>query len=129
MTTDLSVLIVDDDPLVLGAMSRVLDQLHPSAIVAIRSPRHALDEIERTGRTFDLVLADLTMGEMGGDEFLAEIRRVMPRAKRVLMTGRSLTTASEFEPGLVDVVLIKPFHNDDLISVLETVAPVSQVPR
>ena len=117
----LSVLIVDDDPLVLGAMSRVIDVLHPDAVLAIRSPRHALDEIERTGRTFDVVFADLTMGEMPGDEFLAEIRRVLPAAKRVLCTGRSLTTASEFPPGLVDVVLLKPFHNDDLIAVLDTV--------
>jgi CheY-like chemotaxis protein len=123
VTPPLSVLIVDDDPLVLGAMSRVLDSCRPETLLAIRSPRLALAELERTGRTFDVVFADLGMGELPGDEFLAEIRRIMPAAKRVLVTGRSLTLASDFEPGLVDVVLIKPFHNDDLIAVLDMVAP------
>ena len=121
--TPLRVLIVDDDPELLKVMAKVIETRKCDTVVAVRSPHLALEAITRDGQEFDIVFADLLMPRMSGDAFLGHIRELLPRARRVLITGFSGLLATELEEGLVDDIIEKPFDNADLIAVLDLAQP------
>src|SRR5690606_4727066 len=62
------VLVVDDDPLVLRSLTRVLAR--DFEVAAARNGREALDLV-RAGGTFDAMLCDLMMPELSGIELHA----------------------------------------------------------
>ncbi|HVJ91560.1 MAG TPA: response regulator [Labilithrix sp.] len=80
------VLIVDDDPLVLRSLTRVLAR--DFEIASARNGREALDLV-RAGGNFDAMLCDLTMPELSGIELHELLSRDDPElAKRtVFLTG------------------------------------------
>jgi len=65
------ILLVDDEPAVLGALRRCLEREHD--VVACGDPREAAEHIER-GAAFDVVFCDLMMPSLNGND-LYEIAR------------------------------------------------------
>ena len=70
-------MIVDDEPNVTAAIERLLASEHDT--VALTSPRAALDLISR-GEQFDVILCDLAMPELSGQEMYEELCRGSPDA-------------------------------------------------
>lgn len=112
------VLLVDDEELVLSAVSRLLRRQFD--VVTARSVE---DAIARAAvMKLDAVVTDHWLGE-GGDglELLRHVRRQSPETLRVLVTGTSDEKfADERESGLIQVFLEKPFVAQDLITALQT---------
>ena len=80
------ILVVDDDPMLLRALTEVVRSRVAGAIVeACRSAREALEKIE--AEDYDVVVSDLLMGGMHGLELLDCIRGVRPTTMVVLITG------------------------------------------
>jgi PAS domain S-box-containing protein len=107
------VLAVDDEPLVTGALRRMLRQhdFHSE-----NSPRAALERL-RTGERFDVILCDLMMPEMTGMDLLAELERVAPdQARRVIfLTGGAVSKrAAMFLGSVKNLCLEKPFNTEKL---------------
>ncbi|MFO1501679.1 MAG: response regulator [Verrucomicrobiota bacterium] len=107
----LRILLVEDDPLVRRSVEMLLTHLGHS-VEAAESGTDALAKMERT--EFSLVLADLHMPGMKGDELAREIRRLRPKVPIVLITGSGSRPPS---PEFVRV-LNKPFAIDELRDVL-----------
>jgi CheY-like chemotaxis protein len=84
-TTPLSVLVVDDDPLVLENAVAMLEDLG-HRVVQARSGQEALDLLNATSR-LDLVITDQAMPEMTGLELLSRIRETRPELNAILATG------------------------------------------
>lgn len=105
------VLVVDDEPNVLSAVTRDLtvrerfDDLH-AALLHADDPEHSsahrdfrfnvhtatspLQALERARQViFDVVVADYLMPEMDGLRFLEAIRKIQPDATRVLFSGHA----------------------------------------
>lgn len=82
------VLVVDDEPIVLQALSRVLEKAG-ARVVAVDSGDAALALLARESReaSFDVVLLDLAMPGRPGDEVLAEIRARWPELGVVVLSG------------------------------------------
>ena len=80
-----SVLIVDDEPGILEALSSFLDALEGFTSVPVPSANEALSRIEK--QSFDLVLSDVRMEGMDGYTFLAELRKGYPNLPVILITG------------------------------------------
>ena len=80
------VLVVDDDPLVLRSLTRVLAR--DFEVASARNGREALDMV-RAGGTFDVMLCDLMMPELSGIELHSLISEDDPElAKRtIFLTG------------------------------------------
>jgi PAS domain S-box-containing protein len=83
---DLRVLVVDDDPLLLEAVTRQLASLgletEPYTDAAA-----AVVRVRTTRRPFDLVITDLDMPGLSGRELAAEVRAVKPEMPIVVLSA------------------------------------------
>ncbi len=107
---NLTVLVVDDDPLVLTNMAAMLEDLGHTVHEA-SSGREALAILGREN-AIDLVLTDQAMPQMTGAELIEEIKSRRPKLPIILATG-----FAELPPNidpLQQVTLAKPFVQHDL---------------
>src|SRR3954465_15133705 len=75
------ILVVDDDALILQALSKVLEN-EGHEVVGHTDPRKALEE-----KDFALVVTDFMMPHINGIELLAELRQKQPSSVRLLLTA------------------------------------------
>jgi CheY-like chemotaxis protein len=80
------VLCVDDEPEVLEGLKDHLRRRYE--VVVATSGKTALEMLERD-RSVAVVVSDMRMPEMDGATFLAEARRLVPSAARILLTGQT----------------------------------------
>jgi CheY-like chemotaxis protein len=80
----ITILVVDDEPAVLALVRRCLDDQRVTLIEA-SSGKDAL-ELIMVGQDLDLVITDLRMLEMEGDELARQVRAVEPDVK--VLVGR-----------------------------------------
>lgn len=119
------VLVVDDDPLVLRALTRILAR--DFEVAAARNGREALDMV-RAGGIFDAMLCDLMMPELSGIELHEVLVQDDPElAKRtVFLTGGAFSgSAQTFLDTVGQPHLEKPV---DLKTVRDLLLSLSQPP-
>lgn len=83
----LIILAVDDEPGVLALVRRCLDDDRVTLLEAA-SGRDALEHLT-PGRPLDLLLTDLRMPDMEGDELAREFRGVQPDLKVLYLTSHA----------------------------------------
>ncbi len=101
------ILLVDDDVCVLASLRRLLIR-RGFEVIALASPRVAVAQMEALQP--DVVLTDLWMPELTGDNVLAEAARLVPRARRVLMS------AVADAPGARHFFISKPWEEQELLA-------------
>ncbi len=79
-----SILVIDDDPLTLHALSKILRKFE-FRVVKCENAVKAMSIFSDTG--FDAVLTDIIMPEISGLEFVDIIRRMNTEVPVILMTG------------------------------------------
>jgi response regulator RpfG family c-di-GMP phosphodiesterase len=79
-----TILIVDDEPIVLSALKQTLEREN-FHVVACASPLKALSILAE--RDFSVIISDQKMPEMLGLDFLIESRTLRPQASRILVTA------------------------------------------
>jgi PAS domain S-box-containing protein len=109
----ITILVVDDDPLVLVNTAAMLDDLGHRVIEA-SSGHQALQLLRRT-ESIDLVIADQMMPNMTGIELIAAIRADRPDMPVVLSTGYGELPAGA-DPGLLKIS--KPYQQAALARVV-----------
>jgi PAS domain S-box-containing protein len=108
--TEGRVLVVDDEPDVLDVARRTLQRVG-LAIEAHAHPAEALAAFKFDSGAFVVVLTDLSMPQMSGLEFAAEIRRLNPHVPIVIMTGHLTDSAQASATSLGNIQFIrKPFE-------------------
>jgi DNA-binding NtrC family response regulator len=112
-----TLLLVDDEPNLLAALSRLLVG-HGFAVATASSAADAL--VLLAERAFDAIVSDESMGGRSGCSLLAEVASKYPSTVRILLTGHaSLTVAQRaINEGHVHRLLFKPIAAD---TVAETV--------
>ena len=122
------ILAVDDEPPVLAAVARDLRRGFGERyrIMRASSGAEALDllaEIRRRGEQVALLVADQRMPGMAGTDYLVQARRLVPEAKRVLLTAYADTEAAiaAINEVSLDYYLLKPWDppEEQLIPVVE----------
>jgi response regulator RpfG family c-di-GMP phosphodiesterase len=106
------ILVVDDDPLILAALSRIL-QSEGYEVITHTDPAQAAKE-----QGFQVVLTDFMMPLLNGVELLRTLREKNPRAVRLMLTAAAdFRTASEaVNRGEVFRLLGKPWSLSELTS-------------
>ena len=109
-----SVLVVDDEPVVLQLFSRVLSEKGLRTRTA-SSAEEALKLLEQGG--IACVLADKNMPGMDGIEMLRRVREAQPHCAFIVMTGYASTESAieALRLGAVDY-LQKPFEDLDVVA-------------
>jgi len=120
MSADRLVLVVDDDAIVLRILA---DQIARAGylVTAAASIAEARRHLGQT--SFAVVVADQSMPELSGIDFLRECGAIQPLASRVLVTGNfGLPEVDRaLREGEICRLLIKPWTRFDLISLFEQV--------
>jgi DNA-binding NtrC family response regulator len=109
------VLVIDDEPIVLESVRRVLADFQTDLA---QSSRQGLDWA--LAREYDLVLTDIRMPEIGGMRILRDIKRARPAVPVVIFTGYA-TVASAVQAmklGAADYIE-KPFTPDLLLATVQ----------
>jgi DNA-binding NtrC family response regulator len=122
------VLVVDDEPAVLGLVSNALS-LRGYEVHAVPSPLQALKLLHDTP-CFDLVVSDVIMPEMCGPELVRKVAELCPTAAVVVMSAHIDTheMAARLDGAALSRqvrFLSKPFRVTDLYSVVEKALAVS----
>jgi len=101
------ILVVDDEGLVLESVRMTLSHYGHS----VRTAGSGLEALAKLAlEEFALVVTDLKMPGMCGDELARQIKGRWPRLPIILLTG----FPPEVKPPGVDVILLKPFSTADL---------------
>ena len=110
-------LIVDDEPIILKALSRALTR-RGFDVVTARDGAHALELLGRLAP--HAVISDYSMPGMDGEALLAEVKVRAPDARRFLLTGYAPAqpTASGDR-----ALLCKPWDDDELAATLRAALP------
>ncbi len=110
-----TILIVDDEPVVLGALKETLER-ERYHVVACSSPVKALAILAE--RQFAVIISDQRMPEMLGLDFLVESRKTHPNASRILITAvLALPTIVEaINKGEIFRFVAKPWLREELLA-------------
>jgi CheY-like chemotaxis protein len=115
------VLFADDEPPVRTVGRRILERLGFQVVLA-QNGRIAIDEFARRADEISLVILDLTMPEMTGDQALVEIRRLRPQVPIVITSGFGEEEVLErLSDVAIDGFLKKPFRVEDFSSLIRSV--------
>lgn len=119
MSTPATVLIVEDDPDLRRLMVRLLE--HDGFVVrAAGDGRQGLESLEPMP---DVIVADLMMPELDGEQFLVELRSRFPSARPAVVLVSASAIREEIASRLeVDATLSKPFDTAELREVVRALA-------
>ncbi|MCI5106996.1 MAG: sigma-54 dependent transcriptional regulator [Pseudomonadales bacterium] len=108
-----SILIIDDDELVLKSFQRLF-RGQEYGISCFSDPVEAM--IQCVARSFDLILCDQRMPGMLGTEFFKQISQLYPKSRRILISGYSdfNDVTDAFNEGIIHKFVVKPWSNNKL---------------
>lgn len=116
--TQQKILFVDDDHLILTALTRLSRKKNWSATTT-DSAEKALELLKE--EAFDVVVSDMRMPKMSGDEFLSNVKDNHPNTVRVLLTGYSDISAvqSAINGAKIFNYITKPWDESQLDATLQ----------
>ncbi|MCW7753244.1 response regulator [Desulfobotulus sp. H1] len=110
------ILLVDDEPSILKALSRTLRKL-PCTLHTATGGEEGLKVLGTSKNAFSLIVSDQRMPGMDGASFLEKSRQIFPYASRILLTGYSdmeaLTRAINL--GGIHRFISKPWEDETLL--------------
>ena len=84
------ILLVDDDPSIVNMIRQMLERLG-YAVTSMTDSTAAIEKFKSTTDGFDLVITDMAMPKMSGDQLAAELIKVRRNIPILLCTGHSDT--------------------------------------
>jgi CheY-like chemotaxis protein len=115
-----TILLVEDEETLSLAVSKMLRKRGFSVLQA-GDGITAVDVFRSNRAAIDLVLLDLTLPEMSGEQVFRELRRIQPDVRVILTTAygreKALSTLGGLEPWLF---LRKPYAFGELMNLLES---------
>jgi len=121
-------LLVDDDPLMLRSMGRLLRRAHSDwEIATAESGQEALLELD--SRSYDVVVTDLQMPNMDGMALLTIVGQRHPEITCVIHSSHIETLGSERVRHVARAVLQKGVDADELIGTLDWALSITLAER
>ncbi len=115
------ILLVDDEPAILTLTQNQLSSLGYE-VETHDDPLDALIAVQAAPERFDLLITDMTMPHMTGDQLIREVRTINPALPVLLCTGYSEKMDREGSRELgVEGYLEKPIRKNQLARVIKTI--------
>lgn len=114
----LNIFVLDDNPDVVDVVEAYLEEDKRFNICTFTEPKKAAEAIAKA--RFGILLLDINMPEMNGDEFMRKIAPMETGVRTIIMSGENslMNLATVFRLGAYDFVL-KPFNEKDLKEAIE----------
>lgn len=113
-TGDECILYVDDEPSIANLGKIHLESLGYST-EALTDPAEALEMVRSTPEKFDLVITDLAMPKMTGDQLVLEIMKIRQDMPTIICTGYSAKISKMEATALgVSAYIMKPINKSEL---------------
>lgn len=110
-----TILIVDDEPMIGQLAERILEKAGYSVITASNGIE-ALEIYERERSNISLVILDLIMPEMGGQQCLEELLKINPEIKALIASGFAVKGGQKaFIKAEAKGMVSKPFNMRELL--------------
>jgi two-component system chemotaxis response regulator CheY len=120
----LKVLIVDDEPMALRLLQRLLDGFGAGPVVTAEDGNEALEAIKARGVP-DVVICDWSMPRMSGLELLQRVRTINAELPFLMLTGSAdVRSVMEAKRNGVTAYIRKPFSREELQRKLKVIARV-----
>jgi len=121
-------LVVDDEEMVRDIAKHGLEHYGYSVLLAATG-RNAIETFEKNANRVDVVLLDLMMPEISGEETLEALRRIRPDVRVILSSGYDETEATRrFRDGRISGFIQKPYSVARLASMVASVLRKSELP-
>jgi two-component system cell cycle sensor histidine kinase/response regulator CckA len=112
------ILIVEDDPHVRAVLQESLETFNFGVLTAVNG-REALAIYQSRGDEIALVISDMVMPEMGGEQLLRALQQLNPAIKVIIITGYPLESVSaELQESDAVAWLQKPINLDQLSNIV-----------
>ena len=114
MSTPVTIVVVDDEPMVLNCLSASLELDDDHHVVTFQDPVEALAFIRET--EIDLIISDFDLPGMDGIQLLSAVRDHDPSVPRIMLTGyadKESAVKAINKVGLFQYIE-KPWSPDDL---------------
>ena len=122
-----TILVVDDDRST-RRLIEVICRKQPYRLIFAENGRKALDCLTEKKERLDLVLSDVMMPLMGGEDLLAAVKKQAPHLPVVLMTSYgSIDSAVRFLRAGAKDYITKPLHKEVLLHRIQTVLGANQL--
>ncbi|MCP4120106.1 MAG: response regulator [Desulfobacteraceae bacterium] len=118
---DETILVVDDEPEIVEVLSHMLEELGYDVLSAPDS-KEALELFKRNPGSFDLILTDMTMPGLTGEELAIRAMEIRPGMPVILCTGFSKTMTPDKAEALgIREFLKKPVTQAELTATIRRV--------
>jgi DNA-binding NtrC family response regulator len=125
---DEAILLVDDDPVALAALTKALEKAGYDHLIACRDERETIAILANT--PVSLILLDLIMPHIGGEALLVQIRNQHPQIPVIMATSKddTATVVRCMRQGAYDYIT-KPFDSRLLAAGIERALQFSELQR
>lgn len=114
------ILVVDDELELVGVMSKILTELNYS-VVAKTNSIEALVEFRAHPDAFDLVVTDLTMPRIAGNDLACRMKELRPDIPILLCTGFNEGDLFVSKGSCIDDILKKPFSRAEFATKIRSI--------
>lgn len=124
-----AILLVDDDPMLLQALSRAIAlRMSTLDVEVLDSAQEALQRLEK--QEYDTIVSDIKMPGMDGFALLAQVQTQHPETPVIFITGQSdhQLALRALRGGAYDY-LLKPIDRDDFLAALQRAISTRQLRR
>lgn len=116
-----TLLVVDDNDVFRSFILNTLD-FHGYRVLGAESSAEALQLLENSGESVDLILVDVVMPDVGGSELVQRVKAIYPKVKVLFMSGYTdeiLVHSDVQEVIESDVAFLqKPFLTEELLKIV-----------
>jgi signal transduction histidine kinase/ActR/RegA family two-component response regulator len=115
------ILLIDDEEQIIDVEQQILERLGYK-VTSKTDSEEALEEFAAQPDRFDLVITDMTMPKMTGDQLARRMMAIKPQIPVILCTGFNETISEEKALAMgINKFVMKPIVKDELASTIRTV--------
>ena len=115
------ILLIDDEQQIIDIERQILERLGYT-VTSTTDSQEALEEFAAQPDHFDLVITDMTMPKMTGDQLAQRMMDIKPQIPVILCTGFNETISEEKALAMgIDKFVMKPVVKDELASTIRKV--------
>ena len=115
------ILLIDDEQQIIDIERQILERLGYT-VTAKTDSQEALEEFAAQPDHFDLVITDMTMPKMTGDQLAQQMMNINPQIPVILCTGFNEAISEEKALAMgIDKFVMKPVVKDELASTIRKV--------